>query len=111
MWGERRITAMLSEEHPTIKTINPRTWVHQTDYLEIDVQTSVTAYSAQRAELLRILQSFPGNAWLRWGTCTGSGKRFETTVHYEADAIARHEAAHIRQMERVARSLLCMKSE
>ncbi len=111
MWGGRRIMAMLSEEHPIIKAISPRTWVHQTDYLKIDVQASLTAYSAQRAELLRILHSFPGDAWLRSATCTGAGKRFETTVHNEGDAIARHEAAHTRQMERVARSLLSMEPE
>ena len=31
MWGGS-ISTMLGEEHPTIRAINPRTWIHETDY-------------------------------------------------------------------------------
>jgi hypothetical protein len=43
---------ILAEDRPTLRAISPRAWIRSTDYLELDFGPSVSAYTAQRAELL-----------------------------------------------------------
>ena len=50
MWGGS-ISAMLGEEHPTIRAMNPRTWIHETDYPDRPFRPSLRAYTRQREEL------------------------------------------------------------
>ena len=52
MWGGS-ISTMLGEEHPTIRAINPRTWIHETDYPDRAFRPSLRAYTRQREELLK----------------------------------------------------------
>ena len=100
VWGGSIVT-MVGEDHPTIRAINPRTWIRDTDYLDRAFGPSLRAYTRQRAELLALLGTLPPESWVRGGTFTGAGKRLERTVLSEADAIARHERSHIKQIERV----------
>ena len=47
-----RFKAILSEDNPTFKAVNPTTWIKQTDYRQQEFQPSLQAFTAQRAELL-----------------------------------------------------------
>jgi len=100
VWGGS-IVAMVREDHPTIRAINPRTLIRDTDYLDSVFRPSLRAYTQQRTELLALLESLSPQDWSRGGTFTGAGKPLERTVLSEADAIARHERLHVKQIARV----------
>jgi hypothetical protein len=100
VWGGSIVT-MVREDHPTIRAINPRTWIRDTDYLDRAFRPSLRAYTRQRTELVALLEALSTKDWARGGTFTGAGKPLERTVLSEADAIARHERAHVRQIARL----------
>ena len=100
MWGDS-ISRIIAEDKPTIRAINPRAWIVQTDYPDLDFATSFQAFSRQRADLLSILESLPVDGWSRSATVTGAGAPLERTVHMYADRLARHERPHVNQIERV----------
>jgi hypothetical protein len=100
MWG-KYIAQILREDRPTIKAVNPRTWIKHTNYRELDFQPSLQAFTAQRAELLAVLRPLPPEAWSRGATVTGAGKPRERTVFTYAQWLANHEQPHIRQIERI----------
>lgn len=99
MWG-RCIASMLAEDHPTLKAVNPTTWIKQTDYLDLEFAVSFRAFDAQRAGLLRVLEALPPAAWSRAATVTGGGKARERTVHFYAQWLATHERPHVGQIAR-----------
>jgi len=100
MWG-RYIALILSADRPTFKAANPTSWIKQTDYLEQAFHSSLQAFTAQRGELLAILQPLPPEAWSRMATVTGAGKPRERTVYTYAQWLANHERSHIKQIERI----------
>jgi DNA-binding transcriptional MerR regulator len=85
--------------------VNPTTWVKQTNYHEQAFQPSRQAFTAQRAELLALLQPVAPEAWMRTALVTGAGKPRERTVQMYAQWLANHEQSHIRQIERIVNSL------
>lgn len=97
MWGGA-IETILAEDHPTIRAINPRTWIDSTDYRELEWAPSFRAYRTQRRKLLRILESLPPKRWERAATVIGAGKPLELSVHRYADRLAVHERAHVKQI-------------
>ncbi|MBP6786414.1 MAG: DinB family protein [Candidatus Promineofilum sp.] len=101
MWG-RYIALILSEDRPTFKAVNPRTWIRQTDYLELAFRPSLAAFTAQRADLLAVLTPLPAGGWSRSATVTGAGKPRERTVYAYAEWLASHERSHVRQIGRLA---------
>src|SRR3954462_11466163 len=48
MWGTY-IARIVAEDHPTIRAMNPRTWIKQTDYPDLEFASSFRAYTKQRA--------------------------------------------------------------
>lgn len=104
MWGGC-MARMIAEEKPTLRAINPRTWIKRTDYLQQDFAPSLRAFTAQRADLLAQLGSLPPDGWLRSATVTGAGATLQRTVLFYGDWLARHERTHVRQVERIARTL------
>jgi hypothetical protein len=100
VWGGC-IMAILAEERPTLRAINPRTWIKQTDYLEREFRPSLQAFAAQRADLLEVLEVLTPEGWSRAATVTGAGKVLERTVLFYADWLARHERPHVKQIERI----------
>jgi hypothetical protein len=104
MWGKYIVT-ILSEDRPTIKAVNPTTWIKQTDYCEQPFQPSLQAFAAQRAELLAVLQPLAPDAWARMATVTGAGKPRERTVYTYAEWLANHERPHLKQIERIVNTL------
>lgn len=104
MWGGS-MTTMLREEHPTIRAVNPRTWINDTDYPERAFRPSLRAYTQQREELLAVLEPLPPDGWVRGATFTGAGKPVERTVLSQAWRIAEHERPHLKQIARLADAL------
>lgn len=104
MWG-KYIGEILSQDRPTIKAVNPTTWIKQTNYREQEFQPSLQAFTVQRAELLAVLKPLPPEAWSRMATVTGAGKPRERTVQTYAQWLANHEQSHIRQIERIANTM------
>lgn|SRR5574341_470436 len=101
MWGDC-IRVMLAEDRPTIRAINPRTWIKRTNYLELEFRPSLRSFATQRAELLAVLESLPPESWSRAATVTGAGKVLERTVHFYAQWMAIHERPHVKQIARIA---------
>ncbi len=103
-WGESIMT-IIAEDHPTIRAVNPRTWIKRTDYLELEFGRSLQAFAAQRARLMSALESLTSDGWSRSATVTGAGKVLERTVLTYAEKLARHERPHIEQIAHIASAL------
>lgn len=99
VWGDC-IRAILAEDRPTLRAINPRTWIKKTDYRELDFQPSLRSFIAQRNALLTVLEPLPCEDWSRAATVTGAGKPLERTVQFYAQWLATHERTHVKQIER-----------
>lgn len=104
VWGGCMMT-MLAEDRPTIRAVNPRTWIERTDYLDQEFRPSLRAFTTQRADLLAVLEPLPPEAWLRTARVTGAGKPLERTVLSYAQWLATHERPHVKQIERIANTL------
>jgi hypothetical protein len=100
VWGNCIVT-MLAEDTPTLRAVNPRTWIKQTDYHELEFQPSLRAFARQRADLLAILEPLPPEGWSRAATVTGAGKPLERTVLFYARWLAEHERPHVKQIARI----------
>jgi hypothetical protein len=101
VWGNSIVT-MLKQDRPTIRAINPRTWITGTHYLEQQFRPSFHAFTAQRAELLAILRPLRAKSWARSATVTGAGKPLELSVQSYAQRMARHERPHLKQIKHIA---------
>lgn len=104
VWGGC-IATILAEDHPTIRAINPRTWIRDKDYPELEFRPSFDAYLAQRQELLAVLEPLSPEDWSRGATVTGAGKPLERTVHFYAQWLARHERSHIKQIRNIVNAV------
>lgn len=99
MWG-KAIATILAEDHPTIRAVNPTTWIKQTNYPELDFQPSLRAFTRQRAKLLAVLRALPPEGWSRGALVTGAGRPIERTVLSYAQWLANHERSHVRHIQR-----------
>lgn len=104
VWGGC-IRRLLDEDHPTIRAMDPRTWMQQTDYPDLEFQPSFDTYTRQRAELLDTVSSLTPQQWLRDATVTGAGKPLIYTIKHYADRIVVHERAHLKQIERTSETI------
>jgi hypothetical protein len=100
VWGDC-IAAILTEDRPTVRAINPRTWVKSTNYPELEFHPSFQVFTKQREELLAVLESLAPEDWLRGATVTGAGKPLERTVQFYAQWLAKHERSHLKQFKRI----------
>ena len=103
VWGDS-IRRVLAENEPTIRAINPRRWIRDTNYPDLTFGPSFRAFAKQRAGLLDALRPLPAKAWSRTATVTGAGKPLRLTVHHYVDRLAVHERAHVKQIERMVRT-------
>ncbi len=92
---------MIAEDMPTLRAVNPLTWIKKTDYLELEFQPSLHSFATQRADLLAVLEPLPPEGWSRTARVTGAGKVLERTVLFYAQWLARHERQHVKQVERI----------
>ena len=104
MWGNC-IVEIIAHDHPTLRAINPRTWINKTDYREQLFQHSLDAFTVQRADLLAVLEPLAPEGWARAATVTGAGKVLERTVLFYARWLAGHERPHIKQIARLANTM------
>ncbi|MDX1415359.1 MAG: DinB family protein [Candidatus Promineifilaceae bacterium] len=105
VWGDKYIATILVEEQPTIRAINPRTWIKKTDYLTQKFHVSLRAFTEQRKRLLAKLELLPPADWLRTNTLVGAGRPLQQTLISHADGLARHERAHLKQIARIISAL------
>jgi hypothetical protein len=92
---------MLAEERPTLRAVNPRTWIKSTKYPELEFRPSFRSFAKQRADLLALLEPLPREAWSRAAAVTGAGSVLERTVLFYARWLARHERTHVKQIGRI----------
>ena len=104
MWGNC-IVAMIAQDTPTLRAVNPRTWIKQTDYLEQEFRPSLRAFTRQRTDLLAVLKPLAPKGWSRAATVTGAGAPLVRTVHTYAQWLARHERPHVKQIERIVNTM------
>jgi hypothetical protein len=102
VWGGCMAT-ILAEDQPTIRAINPTTWIKQTNYPDLEFQPSFQAFTTQRAELLALLESLAPDDWMREATVTGAGKPLQRTVKFYAQWLAKHERSHLKQFRQLVR--------
>ena len=100
VWGDC-IAAIIAEDTPTLRAINPRTWIKRTNYRELQFQLSLRSFTKQRSELLSTLEPLPPKGWSRSATVTGAGSVLLRSVHFYAQWLARHERTHVNQIERI----------
>jgi len=104
VWGNC-IVAIIAQDTPTLRAVNPLTWIKKTDYLELEFQPSLCSFSAQRADLLAVLEPLPHEGWSRAATVTGAGKVLRRTVLFYAQWLARHERQHVKQVEHIVNTM------
>ena len=104
VWGGCMAT-MIAEDAPTLRAVNPLTWINRTDYLELEFQPSLRAFATQRAGLLAVLEPLPHEAWSRTATVTGAGKVLQRTVLFYGRWLAGHERPHVKQIAGTVASL------
>lgn len=105
VWGGNIMT-ILAQDKPTFKGVNPRAWIKKTDYLEQEFHPSLLAFTTQRTALLAVLEALPPESWSRAATVIDMiGKHLERTVLSYADALARHERSHLKQIERIVNTM------
>ena len=104
VWGGC-IATLLAEDKPTIRAVNPTTWINSTDYPKQKFQPSLRAFTQQRAELLAVLQPLPPKAWARSATVTGAGRPLERTVRFYAEWLGHHEHTHFKYIARLVTPL------
>ena len=100
VWGGC-ITTMIAEDRPTLRAVNPRSWIDKTNYLELEFRRSLRAFAKQRAELLAVLEPLATRGWSRTATVTGAGAALERTVLFYGRWLAGHERPHIKQVARI----------
>lgn len=105
VWGGC-IARILAEDHPTIRAIDPRTWMASTDYPNLAFADSLHAYTVQRADLMATLEPLTDEQWARLATMTGSGRPIDRTVLSFARRLAIHERPHIKQIGRAAKHIM-----
>ena len=104
MWGSCIVT-MVAEDRPTLRAVNPLTWILKTDYLELEFQPSLRAFAKQRAALMKVVEPLPQGTWSRTATVTGAGAVLERNVLFYGRWLAGHERPHIKQIERIVNSM------
>jgi hypothetical protein len=105
VWGGCIVT-ILNQDTPTIRAVNPRTWIKSTNYLEQEFRPLLQAFTAQRTDLLAKLKSLRPKVWSRSATVTGAGKPLVRTVHSYAQWMVEHERPHVRQIARIVNAML-----
>ncbi|MEA2662708.1 MAG: hypothetical protein QOH08_2280, partial [Chloroflexota bacterium] len=100
MWGTY-IATIIAEDRPTIRAMNPTTWIKSTNYPELEFAPSLRAFTKQRAELLALLRPLPKASWSRHATVTGAGRPRQRTVLDYARWLANHERSHLKHIARM----------
>ena len=101
VWGDC-IVAILAEETPTLRAVDPRTWLAMTDDREQDFPPALHAFTTQRSVLLEALAPPTPADWERTATVTGAGRPLVRSVRTYAQWLASHERAHLTPIAQTA---------
>jgi len=104
VWGNC-IRQIVAEDHPTIRAINPTTWIKQTNYHDLEFAPSFAAFAQQRSDIVSFLQALAPESWTRAATVTGAGNALERTVFFYAQWLATHERPHLKQIASIVKAL------
>jgi hypothetical protein len=104
VWGNCMM-AIIAEDRPTLRALNPLTWIKKTDYPELEFLPSLRSFAMQRADLLAVLEPLPHEGWSRSATVTGAGKPLQRTVLFYGQWLARHERQHVKQIEHIVKTM------
>lgn len=104
VWGGY-MRKILAEDRPTIRALSPRTYIHKTDYPELEYAPSFQAFTTQREELLALLKPLPPEAWSRAASVKMVGKVMDRTVLDYAERLILHEGGHLYQIEATANTV------
>lgn len=96
----------IADARPRIQVVNPREYLKTTDYLKLDVATSLRAFTDQRDTLLDVLRSLPARGWSRPAEIVRAASSLEGSVLYYATWIATHEVPHLEQIEATVKSVV-----
>jgi len=96
---EKFIHIMLTQDHPNLRYISPRSYIKKTNYLELAFPESFQAYKKQRDELLNTLKNLSVKDWSRSATIK---ERTETVFSYML-YLTQHETAHCEQIEELVK--------
>lgn len=105
VWGDAIDTILRSSDHPTIRAVNPRTYVKSTGYPARDFGASLREFTAQRERLSAVLAPLPEADWSRTATVLGGGDPLQLSVHRYAHRLAHHERIHWKQMGKTVEAL------
>jgi len=92
---EKFIHVLLTQNHPTLRYISPRSYIRKTNYLELPFSESFPVYKKQRKELLKTLGALSIQDWSRSAVIK---ERYETVFNYVL-YLTQHETAHCEQIE------------
>jgi hypothetical protein len=81
--------------------MDPRRWLKDTDYPDLEFRKSLRAYSKQRADLIARLEGLAPKDWVRTAIVMAWGLPLEQDVLHFADRLARHERTHVKQVESI----------
>lgn len=98
VWG-KSIWLMMTQNHPTLRYVSPRSLLKKTNYLELEFTASLNAFTQQRKELLKSLKALPHKDWLQGATFTATTRGREQTIFSYAQRMANHESGHCEQIE------------
>ena len=104
VWGGY-IKHIIDEDEPTIRAVSPRGWIKRTNYLDLKFPVSLREFSAQRAELLALLETLTLKDWSRTATVRQAGKVTTLTALSYAQRLAEHEHHHLDQFARIAKAV------
>jgi hypothetical protein len=104
VWGGA-IEQILTDRHPTIRAVNPRSWIDRTDYPTLEFAPSLRAFTRQRSRLCDRLEGLGAREWARTATVLGGGRPIERSVQDFGYRMARHERTHWKQVAHAVRAL------
>ena len=64
---------MIAQDTPTLRVVNPLTWIKKTDYLDLTFRRSLRSFARQCADHLAGLSPLPIDAWERSARVSGEG--------------------------------------
>ena len=104
VWGGC-MESIIAEDAPTLRAVNPLTWIKKTDYPALGFRPSLRSFAIQRAALLDVLEPLPPEGWSRTATVTGAGKVLERNVLFYGRWLAGHERSHVKQIESIVKTI------
>jgi hypothetical protein len=98
VWGAC-VIAVRTGARPARSVVNPRTYIKQTPYLDLDFRPSLRSFTSARTHLVTALSALSPEAWERSGPARGWTLISGRSLIRQANGIVQHEAIHISQIE------------